>query len=708
MDQVNKNPDQKINSSNYFLDNQDILFQIRDKIDLNEVKKFIDETYLSLLIKELTELGKICAEVSTCEVDNDSSKILKLQHKIQTMKLFSYDREAKYSEESRPYSNKQVPFLLRCVALELLSRASPTLFMRIYTRSLCDYIITTYASSDIYKKLYSDGRTFIDVAFAFTEKEGSDLSDIKTQAVEGTNGTVEITGQKTLILNAQEASYFIVLAESKAPGSIPGLKLYLVDAGNLDDKSLVKIKLASKISYKTYDQYELRFNKARAYPLVTGKDSSIIIQDLLNQSRLSDAFCALGMLEGSKQLAFLHTSKRSSWHRQLSKHESVIEKLLDISVSTIGFRSFCYEAAYYYSYLTLARSVVSDRGIKKKDPGFYSECRSKIKSYNKLIKLWLPVLKWWAAEEVPSNILQVFRLHGGHGLLTSCDIQVYLRDSLALRFQNSPAHIQAILTTKYVLKSFIKKPSAYLCFRPKDLFSFKFSYLSRKLSSMNRFYRRTIFALVSSITVSKIWYKLSFLDYLNIGEIASIIKKNIASFTDTKGILVHGEKLTKMQGILLICSCLLKDYGIQEKHDSRVRKYFESRFSLEKNRGNSVNNNDDYNGKKSDKEGKKSQQESRQEIQRIKDSLVNLRIGSKLNLSSIFSLIPQNKGTKVNLEEHLLIRKQDIVKRFLFKYSHEFYSLGKKISSKDEVITSILRSSYYDEEEDNLSEWKGF
>lgn len=700
----NKNKDKNENGSNFFLDNKDILFQIKDKIDLTKISEFVDSSYLSSLFIELETLGEICSSVSTTSLDENFSEVLDLAAKLKKMKLFSYERNSLCP--GRSYSKNQVPFLFRCISAELLSRASPTLFMQMYSYSLGAYIISRYASDELYQKISSDFESS-SASLSFTEESGSDLSDIKTFAKKSLDeeGIYLLTGNKTLILNA-DSRYSIVLATTKKEGgSVSDLRLFLLDSLGQPSPECIKIEeLSSRISYKSLKQYKMSFSEARAWPLVLDKSSYLVIRDLLNQSKLVDAFCALGMLEGAKNLACSRTQTRLSWKRQLFRHESVIEKLLDLSVASSSFRSFCYDLASTYSYLVLAKSKTSSSDFLVQKSS--DEILLKIKSTSQKLKERLPCLKWWASTEIPSCISEAASLFGGHGLLKSQAIQVYLRDSFAIGFQYSPLHVQAILTTKTILKKFSRNPSEFFSAGFFKMFKFGYSKPQKILLKFKQVFKRTIRSLVSSIAVTNIRYRLSFLDYINLSELVSFIRKNLIHFSDTRGILVCSEKLTTMQSIVFISECLIKDYGIWENHDRKIRRYLESKFSFKfKSKKNELKDSLEDLDSNSLTGGSSLVDKSKKEL---KDSIDKLSIGSKLDMGGIYSrYLDQNLST-VNISKNLSVRKQDIIDRFLFKYGKVFYSLAGMISSKDTVITHVLRSSYYEEDEGLLSEWKGF
>jgi acyl-CoA dehydrogenase len=234
--------------------------------------------------------------------------------------------------------------------------------------------------------------------FAVTEPTGgSDLTALRTTASDAN----VLTGHKTWISNATEASFFVVVARTD-----DGLGAFLVER---TAPGLTVGPPLGKLGQRANPAAELRLDRVPGEPLAGWR--------VFDRSRPLVASYGVGLAQRCLDEAIGYARRRHSMGRPIIEHQAVGHKLAEIGMRLAAARLLTYRAAW-----------LCDRGRPSSRESAYA-------------KTFAADTAMWAASET----LQVF---GGAGYGTDQPVEKLFRDAKLLQIYEGTGEIQRTIMVR--------------------------------------------------------------------------------------------------------------------------------------------------------------------------------------------------------------------------------------------------------------------
>jgi alkylation response protein AidB-like acyl-CoA dehydrogenase len=266
-----------------------------------------------------------------------------------------------------------------------------------------------------------------------TEPEaGSDLGEVRTQAVPEGDGTWRISGTKIFITwgehDAAENIIHLVLARTPdAPAGTRGLSLFLVPKvlvdqdGGLGDRNSVRcIGLEHKLGIHSSPTCVMEFDEARGELVGPEHGGMAAMFTMMNAARLSIGLQGPSIAERAFQHAFSFAQSRMQGRgpgvvpparSALTQHPDVQRMLLSMRTTTLASRLLLYVATGYRDLANHASSP---------------EVRASAQGY---VDLLTPVAKAWSTDMGVQSASVGIQVLGGMGYIEESGMAQRLRDA---------------------------------------------------------------------------------------------------------------------------------------------------------------------------------------------------------------------------------------------------------------------------------------
>jgi acyl-CoA dehydrogenase len=248
-------------------------------------------------------------------------------------------------------------------------------------------------------------------AYAVTEPgAGSDVAAISSQATLN-GGHYHLSGNKTWISNATEASFFIVFARVGSEPGHQGISAFLVER---ETPGLVVGNPLGKLGQKAAPAAEL-FLEEVSVPATAmlGRpgDGFRIAMQVFDRSRPMVAAFGVGLTQRCLDEALGYARQRVTMGRPIVEHQAVGHKLADMAMRLEAARLLTYQAAW-----------LLDNGQRNTLQAAYA-------------KAFAADTAMWAATEA----VQIF---GGMGYSTEYPVEKLFRDAKLLQIYEGTSEIQ--------------------------------------------------------------------------------------------------------------------------------------------------------------------------------------------------------------------------------------------------------------------------
>lgn len=465
------------------------------------------------------------------------------------------------------------PIIAELPAVEFLYRACPSSYTNITWFAPIARVLDEYGSEEQKQKIIPRLATGEwSGNMALTEPDaGSDLSSLRTYGEQQADGSWRLHGSKRFITNGS-GDVSLVLAKNKkgAPG-LENLNLFLCFRKNDDGSNNYHItKLEDKIGLHGSPTCELKFDGSRAE--LVGEDGRGFqyMLHLMNEARVGVAFQGVGIMDAVHRLALDYTHQRQTWGRPLAHHELMAERLLDLEVTLKATRSLCYQAGNALSiYQTASRKLRDDKTLTPELREKVSELKKK---YERRLRKWTPLIKYYAGEQAVNNARQCLQMHGGYGFTTEYLPEWWLRESLIVPVYEGTSQIQALMCLKDTMKEIMRRPRAFVeavvdaKIRRFSNFSSR-NPLRRKLTSLKQEFNAAMLSIM--IQLIKANLKLSFneLNPMNLRKLLKMIAKDLVKFENLRPALLHAERITEMKASICMAESLINDVKIDSSRN---------------------------------------------------------------------------------------------------------------------------------------------
>ncbi|WP_322549296.1 acyl-CoA dehydrogenase family protein [Flavobacterium psychraquaticum] len=258
-------------------------------------------------------------------------------------------------------------------------------------------------------------------AFCLSEPEaGSDATSQRTTAIDMGDHYL-VNGTKNWITNGGTASTYLVIAQTDASKGHKGINVLIVEKGMPGFEVGPKEK---KMGIRGSDTHTLLFNDVKV-----PKENRIgadgfgfaFAMSTLNGGRIGIASQALGIAQGSYDLALKYAQERVTFVKPIIQHQAIAFKLADMHVK-----------------ITCARLLIH-KAAAEKDLG------EDIAHSGAMAKLYASEI----ALEVANDAVQI---HGGNGYVSEYHVERMMRDSKITQIYEGTSEIQRIVISRGLVK----------------------------------------------------------------------------------------------------------------------------------------------------------------------------------------------------------------------------------------------------------------
>ncbi len=443
---------------NFFLDNEDILFQLEhmdlDRIislredDFKEAAEYpfapvsIDDTKDSYN-KVLGIIGELCGEYlapRAVEIDEEgvaleNGEVRYAKGTKEVLDLFAKADLMGFSIP-RKFGGLNFPSIILTIAAEIVSRADAS-FLNFGLQQDIGETLNKFGSesqkAEILPKLATGE---YGSAMILTEPDaGSDLQAVNLKAHQDANGNWYLNGVKRFITNGN-GDVGLVLARSEEDLSgARGLSFFLYKR----DEHMKIRRLEHKLGIHGSPTCELQFNNAPATLVGERKRGlSKYTMWLMNSARLGIAAQAAGIAEAAYREARKYAQERIQFNHPIEEFPPIYEMLTEMKVAIEAGRALLYETARF---VDLKEGLEE---MKEKYPERAAEFKADLKKYSRLANLFTPMVKAYNTEMANKAAYDAIQIHGGTGYMHDFIVERLYRDARITNIYEGTTQLQIV------------------------------------------------------------------------------------------------------------------------------------------------------------------------------------------------------------------------------------------------------------------------
>jgi len=483
-------------SSNFFRDNDDLLFQFQHGIRWEEIVDLTENGYtLPDGPKSLEEARAFYEEVMTATGAFAAKEIAPRAAKIDEKGTRLENGEVIFSDElnaifagfkemglygltiPRELGGSNCPMALYFIAGEVIARADVSVMTHFSFHGGIASAMQVYSDKEG-SSVYENGRLVktrwekeiaeIAAGEAFgcmvlTEPgAGSDLAAIRTTAVER-DGKWYLNGEKIFITSGH-GQYQFVLAKTEKEGGLKALSLFLVRRkierdGKLVD-NVVVTKVEEKLGHHGSATCALQYEDSEGELVGKRGQGFELMLLLMNSARIGVGLEAIGNAEAALRMAKAYAAERVTMGKPINQHELVAEKLLDMETWIRAIRALAFDAINAVE--IAARLETKLRVDPPKDADELARLAARQKRMAKRARRLTPLLKFIASEKSVEICRDAMQIFGGMGYIDETGIHKLLRDALVMPVYEGTTQIQALMATKDHLLWSIRDPAGFV------------------------------------------------------------------------------------------------------------------------------------------------------------------------------------------------------------------------------------------------------
>ena len=443
---------------NYTAPIEDMMFlfdKLRNNKNYNEIEKYKEVN--SELVKDiLVEAAKINENLILPLAKSGDENPSILENGVVRTPPGYKEAYTKYIEDGwtslscdPKYGGQGMPKTVSAFFDEMLSSAS--LSFKLYSElSIGAYNCISHHATDEIKEKYLpkmvEGKW--SGTMCLTEPVcGTDLGLLKTKAVEQTDGTFKLSGQKIFITSGDQdltenIIHLVIARVADSPAGTKGISLFLVpkfvvnEDGSIGTRNGVSTgSIESKMGIKGSATCVLNFDDATGYMIGSKNKGLNAMFTMMNLERIVVGIQGLGISEIAYQNSLSYAKERKQGKTNNSKsingadfiieHADIRKSLLNMKSIIEGERALC----FWLSQQTEVSLYHPDEKIKQEA--------------SDLVSLMTPVVKTMFSDmgmEITSEAMQV---HGGYGYTKDQGIEQLYRDNRITPIYEGTNSIQA-------------------------------------------------------------------------------------------------------------------------------------------------------------------------------------------------------------------------------------------------------------------------
>lgn len=566
---------------NFFTDNQDLDFHFENKIEWDVLFDMtLPEDREALGVSTKDEYKKSFKDLLSQLGEVVGTTIAANQHKVATQDLVLKNGEVHFppaiTENIQVLKDMGIagmgiasrfgglpgPIAAELPAVEMLYRACPSTYINITWYAPVARVIDEFGSEEqklaIIPRIASGEWSG---NMALTEPDaGSDLAAIRTYGEKQSDGSWRLYGSKRFISNGCGQVSLVLAKGSKGAKGLQNLNLYVCLRKNDDGSNNYEVtKIEEKVGLHGSPTCELKYDGSKAELIGEEGMGFQYMLHLMNEARVGVAIQGVGVMEAVLRLAKEYTSQRQAWGRPIAQHELLAEKLLDLEVSTYAARSLCYQAANALAiYQTSSRKLLDDKTLT---PELKERVKDIKKKYERRLRRWTPLVKYYAAEQAFYNARQCLQMHGGYGFTKEYQPEWWLRESLIIPVYEGTSQIQALMCLKDTMKDIIRRPSNFI----ESALGSQLAQISqrdplrRKLATLKKEFNGSMVNIMFQLLKANMKATIGDVNPMNIRKMIQVITKDLVKFENLRPALLHAERVTEMKSAICIAESLIAD-----------------------------------------------------------------------------------------------------------------------------------------------------
>ena len=329
---------------------------------------------------------------------------------------------------SPEYGGSGLDTISYVLAMEEISKvdASTSVCMSVNNSLVC-FGIEAYGTEEQKKKYLTplaqgkkDGELYIG-AFLLSEPEaGSDATSQRTIAQEKEDHYV-INGVKNWITNGNNASVYLVFAQTDVAKKSHGINIFIVE------KNWPGVKVGAKenkLGIRGSDTHSISFTDVKV-----PKENKIgadgfgftFAMKTLSGGRIGIASQALGLASGAMERSISYSKERKAFGKEIKNHQIIQFKLADMATRIDAARLLCFRAAW------------------QKDNGQdYTESAAMAKVFSSETAMWVTT--------------EAVQIHGGYGYVKEYHVERMMRDAKITQIYEGTSEMQRIVIGRAILK----------------------------------------------------------------------------------------------------------------------------------------------------------------------------------------------------------------------------------------------------------------
>ena len=263
--------------------------------------------------------------------------------------------------------------------------------------------------------------------FCLSEPEaGSDATSQRTTAINMGDHYL-LNGTKNWITNGSKAKVHLVMAQTDASKGHKGINTLIVES-DWDGVSIGGKE--DKLGIRSSDTHSIMYTDVKVPKENLIKEDGFgfkFAMKTLSGGRIGIAAQALGILSGSLELAAAYAEERVAFGKPISKHQSVSNKLADMSTAAEAARLLIHRAAW-----------LKDQGLP------YDNAAS--------------MAKLFAADAAMKHSVEAVQVHGGYGFVKEYHVERLMRDAKITQIYEGTSEIQKLVIARNISKGIIHEP----------------------------------------------------------------------------------------------------------------------------------------------------------------------------------------------------------------------------------------------------------
>jgi alkylation response protein AidB-like acyl-CoA dehydrogenase len=485
-------------AGNYYLDNDDIRFQLERAYNWSEIVPlyergytardgFKDEKEAVEFYRDILEnVGKfVGSEVvpQVKKIDENPPRLVdgevQLSREMQTIFDGFRDMGLYGLNLPRELGGLNVPLTLYFALAEIIARADVSILghygfhggiaLALLAYSLEEGSVThdgeviTGTRFDRAIREIAEGQAF--GCMVLTEPDaGSDLAALRTRGVLGKDGRWRVTGQKIFITSGH-GQYQLVLAKTENTGNgLKDLSLFLVPRLiERDGKTVHNViveRLEEKMGIHASTTATLTYEDSEAELIGKRGQGFELMLMMMNNARLGVGFEGIGLAESAYRQACAFAAERKSMGKTIDRHEMIADYLDRMDTDIRGLRALAFAATEALEiYMRLEWKL---RLAPPSDPEERKAMERRHRFYKRRARDLTPLIKYQAAEKAVEIARLALQIHGGVGFTKDYEIEKLVRDSMVLPIYEGTSQIQSLMALKDQLQGAIKDPARFL------------------------------------------------------------------------------------------------------------------------------------------------------------------------------------------------------------------------------------------------------